>query len=164
MTGQTFTLLPVRGVVAGTPAANVTTIDGKTVPSSPAYSTTVTKGVNPISTGSYQYVTGGVSSDLNWEQKSTQPIPGQFDFGAQAMGCYTIGAPGDLANSRNNSANGRIGQPFVPAAADNIQAGQKGPDGTTNVFDNWGGCEDHSASQGGSAYHQIRKVLRKVTY
>ncbi|GFO60564.1 hypothetical protein GMST_28890 [Geomonas silvestris] len=158
MTGQTFTLLPVRGVVAGTTTSTTTTVDGVTVPVTNAYGYTATT----IKTGSYQYVTGGVSSDLNWEQKSVQPISGQFDFGAQAMGCYTLGS-GNGA-SRNNSAYQKVGVPGTPVAAAGIQAGQKGPDGTTNVFDNWGGCDDHDAQQAGGDHRQFRKVLRKVTY
>ncbi len=43
--------------------------------------------------GSYQYVTGGSSNDLNWEQRVQQSIPGQVDLQSQAAGCYTLTPP-----------------------------------------------------------------------
>jgi hypothetical protein len=152
-TGQTFTLLPVREVkIAGVDNAN----------------------------GSYQYVTGGVSSDLNWEQKSQQPIAGQTILSAKAMGCYTLTPPApnytyDVTTGTQGSApTGQQKNPkvFFPkvlvtgATTDDIRnaasTGITAGDGR-EMFDVWGGCDDHNGAQGaGTGF--TRKVLRKTTY
>jgi hypothetical protein len=129
-TGQTYTTLPVRTIVANS-------------------------GAN----GSYQYVTGGTSNDLNWEQKSQQPVAGQTDVQAKAMGCYTLSPTGAVASN----GTGRNGDPDRLAATNNQQAGRPGPDGTNVMFDNWGGCDDHNGAQGGGT-NFTRKVLRKTSY
>jgi len=155
--GQTFTTLPVRTIVPGVSPAASTLINGVTVPSQvlPYLNTLPTVG---IKTGSYQYVTGGVSLDLNWEQISAQPIAGQYDFQAKAMGCYTL----DNAGSPK-SVTGYNGDAVKYAASKNIAAGANGPNGTTSMQDNWGGCDDHNNAQGAGTA-PFRKVLRKTTY
>jgi hypothetical protein len=140
-TGQTFTMLAPQGVVPGTAS---TTYEAALATNAPQRA-------------SYQYTTGGVSSDLNWEQKSAQPISGQYDYSAKAMGCYTLTPTGVLKLTAAGNGRDALG------AADNIQAGVAGPDGTTGMFDNWGGCDDHNAAQGAGTA-PFRNVLRKTTY
>ena len=123
-TGQTFTTLPVRTIIN-----NVT-----------------------VKTGSYQYVTGGVSSDLNWEQKTQQSIAGEVDLQSKAMGCYTLTPPGTVKVVGQNGDANKL------AATD----GQLGPDGR-EMFDVWGGCDDHNGAQGAGT-SIVRKVLRPVSY
>ncbi|HLO25456.1 MAG TPA: hypothetical protein VK187_05040, partial [Geobacteraceae bacterium] len=117
--GQTFSPLPVRNVLSGS-----------------------------IKQGSYEYVTGGVSSDLNWEQKVQQAVAGITDQPSKAMGCYTLSPPGAVKVAQD----GRL------AATD----GQLGPDGR-ELFDVWGGCDDHNGAQGAGT-GITRKVLRPVSY
>ena len=132
--GQTFTPLPVRN----------------------------TKPADQNGNGSYTYTTGGVGSDLNWEQKAQQTIAGTQDLQSRAMGCYTLSPTGTIKVPQD----GRL------AATDNQQAlvpgltpgtFVPGPDGTTVMFDNWGGCDDHNGAQGaGTGF--TRKVNRKLSY
>jgi hypothetical protein len=107
--------------------------------------------------GSYSYTTGGVSSDLNWEQSKQQSIAGQTDPVAGAMGCYTLGVPGTNKVSFLQSA-GYPADDLRKAATD----GQTGPDGRV-LFDNWGGCEDHNGAQG-KGTGPTRGALRPVSY
>ena len=172
--GQTYSILPYRTIVPATTTANLAVSNGHDVGSVPSYATTTVKGVNPYTTGSYKYVTGGVSSDLNWEQKSAQPVAGEFDFQAKSMGCYTLKVAGnkkvnnlqangypadDIKYSATNSVDGTT----PPTATSNFQAGLPGPNGTTTMFDNWGGCDDHDGAQGAGTA-PFRKVLRPVSY
>lgn len=122
--GQTYSTLPVRNVLSGT-----------------------------ITRGSYEYTTGGVSSDLNWEQRVQQAVAGITDQPSKAMGCYTLSPPGTVKVAQD----GRL------AATDDQQAGLNGPNGTKELFDNWGGCDDHNGAQGAGT-GITRKVLRPVTY
>jgi len=158
--GQTFTTLPKRTIVTGVSPATTTLINGVVVPAQipPYLNTLPAKGNGNVITGSYQYVTGGVSHDLNWEQVSAQPIAGEYDFQAKAMGCYTLdnAATPKVVTGYNGDAN-------KGAAAAGIQAAAAGPDGTTKMQDNWGGCDDHNNVQGGGTA-PFRKVLRPVTY
>ena len=98
------------------------------------------------------------------EQKSQQPVAGEYDYGSKAMGCYTLGPNGvNKLNATNpNAATAGNGRSAL-SAADSIKAGAKGPDGTTVMFDNWGGCDDHNGATGAGTA-PFRKVLRKVTY
>ncbi len=136
------------------------------------------KGEN--SRGSYDYVTGGVSNDLNWEQRTQQPVAGETDLVSQAVGCYTIGP--NAPNYTYSAAGNKITQGSAPAGqqknpkiialkaggypADDIRnaatTGLTAGDGR-EVFDVWGGCDDHNGAQGAGT-GMVRKVLRKVTY
>ena len=162
-----YTPLPVRTIVPGVGPAASTLINGNTVPSQvmPYLNVLPAKGVV---TGSYQYTTGGTSSDLNWEQKSAQPVAGQYDFQAKAMGCYTV-APNSTEVgyvpkvAAVVNGDGTVVEAAKFAATDLLEAGAKGPNGETVMFDNWGGCDDHNGAQGaGTAPY--RKVLRKTSY
>ena len=176
VTGQTFTALPFRTKVQGMSPVAGTMINGVTVPSQVlpylnVLSTTVTpSGLDaipvvtkvPFATGSYQYTTGGISNDLNWEQKSQQPVAGEYDYQAKSMGCYTLTAATGPSVTTTGSLqpNGTTSQ---AAAAYDITADLPGPNGTKKMFDNWGGCDDHDGKQGAGTA-PFRKVLRKVTY
>ena len=158
-TGQTFTTLPYRTIVPGITAANITLKDnGKSIANQPSYATSAAT----LTKGSYQFTTGGTSNDLNWEQKSQQPIAGEFDYQAKSMGCYTLSNQATPAVTTTGSLqpNGTTTQSHVTVG---IQAGAAGPDGTNNVFDNWGGCDDHGSNQGAGT-GTFRKVLRKTSY
>jgi hypothetical protein len=129
------------GFTGGTQAGPITngTIDG------------VTGTVN-----TYTYTTGGISNDTNWEQKhwnqtattvinnTTGTVSGGFV--RAGAGCYTLGG--------------------ATAAATAIQGpsvtGQGGP--ATELFDTWGGCDDHGAAQGMSDHGPVKKIVRPVTY
>ena len=159
--GQTYTTRPYRTIVPGVTAANVTLKNnGVVLLNQPSYGASAAPG---YTTGSYQFTTGGVSNDLNWEQKSQQPVAGEFDYQAKSMGCYTLTAQTGPAVSAVGAAPQPNGTASQSHAAFNIQAGAAGPDGTNNVFDNWGGCDDHGANQGAGT-GTFRKVLRKVSY
>jgi hypothetical protein len=140
LTGQTYTTLPIRTIVAAGPVIN-----GATTATS-------------LTRGSYQYITGGASNDANWEQKAQQTVSGEFDFQAKAMGCYTLSPTGTQKSLVTTGAGAAGTYPTALAATD----GQKGPDGR-ELFDVWGGCDDHNGAQGAGTGVQ-RKVLRKVTY
>ncbi|HZV82923.1 MAG TPA: hypothetical protein VFF53_12225 [Geobacteraceae bacterium] len=108
----------------------------------------VTQGTNI-----YTYITGGVSNDTNWEQKHWQQtdttvispagaVTGTLSRGA---GCYTLGT---------GSAASALRGPSV--------TGEGGP--ATELFDTWGGCDDHNAAQGKGDHGFIKKIVRPITY
>jgi hypothetical protein len=116
--------------------------------------------------GSYNYTTGGISNDTNWEQKHWQQVPGMVinsttgvvsgtTATAQGAGCYTLGG-----------ATTVVGQPSRDAATSAL----RGPSVTgaggaaTVLLDTWGGCDDHNAPQGGGDHGFIKKIVRPVTY
>ena len=138
--------------------------------------------------GSYEYITGGVSNDLNWEQRTQQSIAGQTDLQSKAMGCYTI-TP-DAPNFTYNPVTGAVitarpaGQQPNPkivalqgagypaddirnAASTGLTAGGYAPDHnnvpSNEVFDVWGGCDDHNGAAGAGT-GIVRKTLRKISY
>ena len=176
MTGQTFTQLPYRTIVASIKPLPVTTINGANVPSqvlkyNDVVSYSVGSGASavytyaPIATGSYQFKTGGATTDLNWEQISAQPVSGEYDFQAKSMGCYTLTnatTPSVPTGGNINKPNPNGTNSQAPATF-NAQAALPGPDGTTAMFDNWGGCDDHGGNQGAGTA-PFRKVLRKTSY
>jgi hypothetical protein len=155
-----YTLLPYRTIVPGVSPAASTLIDGKTVASQvmPYNNALPAAGAKTIRTGSYQYTTGGVSNDLNWEQKSAQPVAGEFDFQSKSMGCYTLTPTASVKVAAVKNGDGTILDPAKLGVAD----AQKGPDGK-ELFDVWGGCDDHNGAQGAGTA-PFRKVLRKTTY
>lgn len=125
--------------------------------------------------GSYNFTTGGISKDANWEQKgwkqsgpnSTLDANQQQAVGA---GCYTLGnsaegTPGTITTGVGyKDQNGN-----VIAQRPNVMDDLKGPsqDGgktTPELFDNWGGCDDHSAPKGGGNHGFIKRIVRPVTY
>ena len=140
LTGQTYTQLPVRAIVPGTARINGST-------------TALT-----LTRGSYEYTTGGTSNDLNWEQQTQQTISGEFDYQAKAAGCYTLSPTGSVKSLVATGAGAAGTYPATVAATD----AQKGPDGR-EMFDNWGGCDDHNGAQAAGT-GIVRKTLRKVTY
>jgi hypothetical protein len=146
MTGQTWTQLPTRSIVTGTARTNATN-------TSPV----------GITRGSYQYTTGGASNDANWEQQTQQTVSREFDFQAKAMGCYTISPPGSTKSVVTTGGDGFGAAAPILAASDGQEAGLNGPNGTAEIFDNWGGCDDHNGAQGAGT-GIIRKVLRPVSY
>jgi hypothetical protein len=113
--------------------------------------------------GSYNYITGGISNDTNWEQKHWQQTPTTVISSsgtvttatAQGAGCYTLGG-----------ATNVVGQPSRPAATSALRGpsvtGAGGP--ATTLLDTWGGCDDHNAPQGGGDHGFIKKIVRPVTY
>jgi hypothetical protein len=142
-TNQTFTAMPVRN-------------DPYALPATPPAAGPPVLLVNPIAP-SYNYTTGGVSDDLNWEQWKQQSVAGQADPVANAMGCYTLSPTGTYKVSNLASAG-------YPADDKRLAAtdGQKGPDGR-ELFDNWGGCDDHNGAAG-KGTGPTRNVLRPVSY
>ena len=103
----------------------------------------------------YTYITGGISKDTNWEQKHWQQtattvitpagaVTGNVSAGA---GCYTLGEGATPATSalRGPSVTGAGGA-------------------ATELFDTWGGCDDHDAAQGKGDHGFIKKIVRPVTY
>jgi len=109
--------------------------------------------------GSYPFITGGVTNDANWEEKSRIPVGDGvtgWSHNPGAAGCYTISAGEDeLYNAEGN------GVPAGPAAS----KGLKAPDGTL-LYGVWGGCADHS-QQSGASVRQPRNTntsIRPVTY
>ncbi len=66
--------------------------------------------------GSYTYISGGVSNDLNWEQREQQSIAGQTDLQAKAMGCYTL-SPNPTALTGSDAR-------WTAAMAANVAAGK----------------------------------------
>jgi hypothetical protein len=109
--------------------------------------------------GSYAYTTGGITNDMNWEEKSRIPVGDGvtgWSHNPGAAGCYTISAGNDEAyNAESN------GVPAGPAAAKGLTA----PDGTL-LFGTWGGCDDHS-QQAGASVRQPRNnntSIRPVSY
>lgn len=112
--------------------------------------------VNTATGPAYTYITGGISRDTNWEQKHWQQAAGTVinnTTGAvtgavtAGSGCYTLGANADAATSalRGPSVTGANGA-------------------ETEVFDTWGGCDDHNARQGAGDHGFVKKIVRPVTY
>jgi hypothetical protein len=98
---------------------------------------TITGGTS-ITVGANTFKTGGISLDTNWEQKVGSQV------GSVGAGCYTLGTGG--------AANVLTG-PSV--------TGANGP--AVELIDNWGGCEDHKAVQGGGT-SMYKRIVRPVTY
>ncbi|MDD2581360.1 MAG: hypothetical protein PHR66_05120, partial [Desulfuromonadaceae bacterium] len=103
---------------------------------------------------SYQYTTGGISNDTNWEQKHWQQtattvitaagvVTGNKSAGA---GCYTLGGA--------TAATSALRGPSVTGAGG----------AETELLDTWGGCDDHGAAQGKGDHGFIKKIVRPVTY
>lgn len=110
-------------------------------------------------TGSWTYTTGGVSSDLNWEQKLQFDSVTEIGGGtSMAAGCYTL-SPTNTKVKNFLQANGYPADDVRYAASNNLKA----PDGTV-MFDNWGGCDDHNEAAGSSRHTTKRGVVRPVTY
>ena len=130
--GQTFTQLPIRNVP-------------------------YTAGQKQ---GSFNYTTGGVTKDTNWEQKNSA-----FDVGSTggseykgATGCYTLSVKGTARVNALQSA-GYPADDVRLSPSDNLKA----VDGN-ELLDNWGGCEDHGSVAGASSEPFIRGIVRPITY
>ena len=105
--------------------------------------------------------TTNITNDTNWEQKywlqtagtvinnSNGVVTGALATSAGA-GCYTLGT------QPNTSAN--------------ITAGLTGPSVTgqggagTSMYGTWGGCTDHTASEGAANHGFLKNIVRPVTY
>ena len=125
--------------------------------------------------GSYNYTTTGITNDTNWEQKGWKQSGPNSTLNAgqqQAVGagCYTLGStaaatPGTLTYVAASQDN--LGAAMNPR--NNVMDGLKGPsqDGgatTPELFENWGGCDDHSAPIAGGNHGFIKRIVRPVTY
>ena len=113
----------------------------------------------PTGSNAYTYTTNAITKDANWEQKFWQQAAGTvFNYKTgvttgnlySGAGCYTLGA----------SAS-------VPA---NVTAGLSGPSVTgqggpaTTLYGTWGGCTDHTATQGEANHGFLKRIIRPVTY
>jgi hypothetical protein len=129
-----------------------------------------TGSVVPVNTAAgtpaYTYITGGISSDTNWEQKAwnqsaTSVIPTSGTVTNTVIagaGCYTLGegAPA-LPSTVHQGGNAVANQVIAPSVT-----GAGGP--STSLFGTWGGCDDHDAGQGRGDHGFIKKIVRPVTY
>ncbi|MFA7402514.1 MAG: hypothetical protein WC007_00865 [Pelobacteraceae bacterium] len=105
-------------------------------------------------TPAYTYTTGGISNDTNWEQRHWQQkagtvinATGAVTGGASAgAGCYTLGGA--------TAATSALRGPSVTGAGG----------AATELFDTWGGCDDHDAAKAKGDHGFIKKVVRPVTY
>ena len=126
--------------------------------------------------GSYNFQTGGVSSDTNWEQKGWKQLgPGSTTNTAQQMaqgaGCYTLGSSAANTPGTITTGVGFLDDKGVlitqrPNVMDDLRGPSQGVAGQPNpeLFDNWGGCDDHSAPIGGGNHGFIKRIVRPVTY
>ena len=127
--------------------------------------------------GSYNFTTGGVSKDSNWEQKGWKQLgPGSTTDATQQMaqgaGCYTLGNSTEVPPTPGTITTGvgfKDQNGVTIAQRPNVMDDLKGPsqDGgatTPELFDNWGGCDDHSAPKGGGNHGFIKRIVRPVTY
>jgi hypothetical protein len=126
--------------------------------------------VVPINTAAgtpaYTYITGGISSDTNWEQKvwnqsltSVIPTSGAVTNTVIAgAGCYTLGggAPA-LPSTVHQGDNAAANRAIAPSVT-----GEGGPN--TKLFETWGACDDHGAGQGRGDHGFLKKIVRPVTY
>jgi hypothetical protein len=110
------------------------------------------------STNGKTFVNGGVSNDTNWEQKHWQQKAGMvinYTTGAvtgtasSGAGCYTFGEGKPLASDVTVGLEG----PSVT-----------GPNGAATEAGVWGGCDDHTAGQGGGNHGFLKRIVRPVTY
>jgi hypothetical protein len=132
--GQTFSLMPVRN----TP-----------------YTTAGYTGKAP----SFEYITGGSTNDLNWEQRYKQSVAGQTDPVANAMGCYTLSQNTGLPKVNLLQSAGYPADDVRYSAAE----GQTAVDGQ-KAYGTWGQCTDHSEQAGSQSHSPTRNVLRPVSY
>ena len=136
-------------VTAASPGATV---------SIPVGATAAASSRGPAS-NAYTYTTNAITNDTNWEQKHWQQAAGTvFNYKTgvttgnlySGAGCYTLGA----------SAS-------IPA---NVTAGLSGPPVTgtggaaTALYGTWGGCTDHTATQGEANHGFLKRIIRPVTY
>jgi len=131
--GQTFALLPVRNVPFSTQTG--------------------------FKVGSFTYISGGTTNDLNWEQKTSGLDNGSMSTSQGVSGCYTL-TTGVTPTINNLQANGY--------PADDIRYppsnGMTTYDGRKPLLDNWGGCEDHGGVAGRSSEPFTRGIVRPVSY
>jgi hypothetical protein len=127
--GQTFTLLPIR---------NVPFVTGAKV-------------------GSFTYTTGGVTNDLNWEQKTAGLDNGSSSTSQGVSGCYTLDTGLPKINALASAGYPADDVRYAPSK-DKLAV-----DGTP-ALDNWGGCEDHGGVAGRSSEPFTRGIIRPVSY
>ncbi len=126
--------------------------------------------------GSYNFQTGGVTSDTNWEQMGWKQLgPGSTTNAAQQMaqgaGCYTLGnsaeaTPGTITTGVGFPDNNGNTIALRPLVMDKLAGPSQGVAGQSNpeMLDNWGGCDDHGAPVGGGNHGFIKRIVRPVTY
>ena len=107
----------------------------------------VTNTRNSTANQVYTYITGGVSTDTNWEQEESQPpVASGFKEYAGA-GCYTLGDTNPTAATFDQKGLSQDGGATTPVA-----------------FGTWGGCDDHNATQGAGDHGVKKRINRPVTY
>ena len=127
--GQTFSVLPVRNTPYGA---------GKT--------------------GSFNYTTGGITSDLNWEQKTAGLDNGSTSTSQGISGCYTLSNLGvPSVNALQSAGYPANDVRLSPSNGMNAVDGQP-------VLGNWGGCEDHGGAAARSSEAFTRGIIRPITY
>ena len=114
---------------------------------------------SPSPSNAYSYTTNAITKDTNWEQKFWQQAAGTvFNYKTgvttgnlySGAGCYTLGTPATVAT--------------------NVTAGLSGPSVTgaggtaTALYGTWGGCTDHTATQGEANHGFLKRIIRPVTY
>ena len=128
--GQTFSLLPIRNVPYKAGAK----------------------------TGSFNYITGATTNDLNWEQKSALLDNGSQSDSSGVSGCYTLSVAGTVRVNALQSA-GYPSNDVRLSPSDSLVAVDGQP-----VLGAWGGCEDHGSVAGRSSEPFVRGIIRPVTY
>lgn len=126
--------------------------------------------------GSYNFKTGGISNDTNWEQKHwKQSGPGSNTVTSQQQaagaGCYTLGTTAAGSPNTTSPEAGKLDEngatlPQRAMVTDNLRGPSQGVVGQPNpeLFENWGGCDDHASPKGGGRYGFSKRILRPVTY
>jgi len=151
-----YTQLPVRNGLVFRKYSAVSATDRNKVGIAP---TTAAYSGSPATAklGSFTYTTGGVTNDLNWEQKIGGTDNGAISNSQGTTGCYTL-TPGTPSVNNLKSA-GYPADDVRYAPALNMTA----VDGTP-ALGNWGGCEDHGGVAGATSEALIRGIVRPVSY
>ena len=128
----------------------------------PALAVAPVSARTPAGSNAYTYTTNAITNDANWEQKFWQQAAGTvFNYKTgvttgnlySGAGCYTLGTPGTQAT-----------------VATDVTAGLRGPSVTgvggpaTALYGTWGGCTDHTATQGEANHGFLKRIIRPVTY
>lgn len=105
----------------------------------------------------YNFTTGAISKDANWEQIGWKQIAGNPTGGVYSggAGCYTLNdeGTGSSLDDPNSAAYGLKGQSFDGGAT------------IPKAAKTWGGCDDHTGTSVGGADHGFyKRINRPVTY
>ena len=107
--------------------------------------------------GSFTYTTGGVTNDLNWEQKTAGLDKGASSATQGPSGCYTLTTGAPSVNYLQSAGYPADDVRYSPSRDMKAVDGQP-------VLDTWGGCEDHGGAAGKSAEPFTRGIVRPVSY